>query len=173
MLRRSPDLVAAADLDQGAEIHHRHPVGDVLDHRQIVADEQVGNPELRLQVLQQIDHLRPHRDVERRHRLVADDQFRAERQGSGDADALALATGELVRIPVCESRIEPDEPHDLRDARPFLDFYLMHKNGPHVTRVGMIQCARQLIGDVRVQSPAEGDVDHLRTTADAKEGFAI
>ena len=54
-------------------------------------------PALALQVLQQVDHLRLDRDVERRDRLVAHDQLRAERQRAGDADALALAARELVR----------------------------------------------------------------------------
>ena len=52
-------------------------MADVLDHRQVVRDEQVGQAELVLQVHQQVDDLRLHRHVERRHRLVADDQARA------------------------------------------------------------------------------------------------
>ena len=71
---------------------------DVLDHRQVVGDEQVGEAELLLQVLEQVDHLRLDRDVERRDRLVADDQLRLDRERARDADALALAAGELVRI---------------------------------------------------------------------------
>ncbi len=98
MLRAAPDLVAPADLDQRAEIHHRHPVGDVLDHREVVADEKIGDAEPALEVLQQVDHLGAHRHVERRDGLVADDQLGAERQRAGDADALALAAGEFVRI---------------------------------------------------------------------------
>ena len=53
---------------------------------------------LLLQVLQQVDHLRLDRDVERRHRLVADDQLGLDGERAGDADALALAAGELVRV---------------------------------------------------------------------------
>ena len=51
-----------------------------------------------LQVLQQIDDLRLDRDVERRDRLVAHDQLRLDRERARDADALALAAGEFVRI---------------------------------------------------------------------------
>jgi hypothetical protein len=40
-----------------------------------VADEQIGQPELALQVLHQVDDLRLDRDVQRRDRLVADDEF--------------------------------------------------------------------------------------------------
>ena len=80
------------------EIHHRDARADVLDHRQIVRDEQVGEAEFLLQVFQQVDDLRLDRDVERGDRLVADDQLRRHRQRPGDADALALAAGELVRV---------------------------------------------------------------------------
>ena len=48
------DLVAGADLDDLAEVHHRHPVGDVAHHRQVVGDEEVGEAELVLQLLEQV-----------------------------------------------------------------------------------------------------------------------
>ena len=41
-----------------AEIHHRDAVGDVLHHREIVRDEDVGEPEALLQVAQQVEDLR-------------------------------------------------------------------------------------------------------------------
>ena len=84
-------------LDDPAEIHHGDAVADVLDHRQVVRDEQVRQAELALQVHQQVDDLRLDRHVERGDRLVADDQLRVERQRPRDADALPLAAGELVR----------------------------------------------------------------------------
>ena len=39
-------------------------------------------------------------DVERRHRFVEHEQRGRDGQRASDADALALATGELVRIPI-------------------------------------------------------------------------
>src|SRR5258707_12770557 len=63
---------------------------------------------LALQVDQQIDHLGLDRYVERRYRLVADDQARPERQRARDADALALAAGELVRVILHLIRPEAD-----------------------------------------------------------------
>ena len=83
-------------------------MADVLDDRDVVGDEQVGEAELLLQVAQQVDDLRLHRHVERRHRLVADDQARVERQGAGDADALALPAGEFVRVAVERLGPQPD-----------------------------------------------------------------
>ena len=85
-------------LDDAAEIHHRDAVGDVLHHREVVRDEDIGEPEPPLQVAQQIEDLRADRDVERRDRLVADDQLRLDRERARDGDALALAAGEFVRI---------------------------------------------------------------------------
>ena len=63
----------------------------------VVADEQEGETQLALEIEHQVDHLRLDRDVERRDRLVGHDQPRLERQRAGDAQALALAAGELVR----------------------------------------------------------------------------
>jgi hypothetical protein len=64
-------------------------------HAEVVRDEQVGEPELVLQVHQQVQHLRLHRNVERRDRLVGDDERGLTDQRAGDADALALAAGEF------------------------------------------------------------------------------
>ena len=38
------------------------------------------------------------RNIERRDRLVGDDELGVHRERAGDADALALSAGELVRI---------------------------------------------------------------------------
>ena len=45
-------------------------------HREVVRDEQVGQPVTLLDVLHQVQHLRLHRHVERRGRLVADQELR-------------------------------------------------------------------------------------------------
>ena len=50
-----------------------------------------------LQLGEQLEHPGLHRDVERRRRLVGDQQVGVERERAGQADALALAAGELVR----------------------------------------------------------------------------
>ena len=49
-------------------------------------------------------------------RLVGDDDARIERERAGDADALALAAREGVRIALHRHRIEADELHQLGDA---------------------------------------------------------
>ena len=74
-----------------------------------MGDEQQRQAVAPLHVLEQIEDLGADRDVERRHRLVADHQLRLEDQRAGDADALALAAGELVRQAAHDQvGIEPD-----------------------------------------------------------------
>ena len=74
--RRADDRLGRADLHDLAEVHHRDPVGDDPGQRQVVGDEQVGQPALRAQVEHQPQQLGPDRDVEHRDRLVGDDDAR-------------------------------------------------------------------------------------------------
>ena len=76
-----------------AEVHDRHPVADVAHHAQVVGDEQVGETELVLQLLEQVDDLRLDGDVEGGDRLVADYELRLDGEGSRDDDTLQLAAG--------------------------------------------------------------------------------
>ena len=59
------------------------PVAEVLDDRQVVADEQVGQVEVAAQVEEQVQDLALDRHVERRHGLVADDEVRARGRAPG------------------------------------------------------------------------------------------
>ena len=118
MQRRRIDRPLIRDLDDFAEIHHRHPIRDMLHHAQIMRDEQQGQPQLRLQILQQIDDLRLHRDVERRHRLVAHHQPWPQYQRPRDPHPLALAAGKLMRKPLRRPHRQPDQPQHLRHLPP-------------------------------------------------------
>ncbi len=83
-------------------MHDDDAVGEPVDHRQVVADEQAREAEVGLQLLEQVEHARLHRHVERA--LVGSSAISssAQRERTGDADALTLTAGELVRIPVAE-----------------------------------------------------------------------
>jgi hypothetical protein len=98
MGRRLEDLPPAALLHHLAEEHHQHPVAHMLDHAQVVADHDVGEAELFLQIEQQVDDLGADRDVEGGDRLIEHNDLRFEDQRAGDTDALALAAGEFVRV---------------------------------------------------------------------------
>ena len=94
--RAREELVGRRDLDDLAEVHDGDPVAHVADDREVVRDEEVGEPQLVLQVGEQVEDLRLDRDVERRDRLVADDQLGMQRERARDADALALTAGEVA-----------------------------------------------------------------------------
>ena len=117
MERLGVEVVRGLDLDDLAEVHDRDPVGDVADDGEVVGDEQVGQPEVRLEPLEQVDDLRLDRHVEGADRLVADDDLGLDGERPGDADALALAAAELVRIALDERGVETDQLEQLGDAR--------------------------------------------------------
>ena len=102
------EVARGRELDDAAEVHDADAVGDVVDDGEIVRDEEVREPEPPLQVAHQVQHLRLHRHVERRRRLVADEERRVRRQRARDRDALPLAARELVRILRAVGRREAD-----------------------------------------------------------------
>jgi|CXWJ01.1.fsa_nt_gi hypothetical protein len=59
------------------------------------------------------------------------------------------------------------------EARPFFDLYLMNQRMPHIAGIRMIERVWELVWQVRVQRPAEGDVHHLASAADAEEWLVI
>ena len=75
MQRVLEDIRRFAVLDQIAQIHNADGVGDMLDNAQVMADEQVGQLVLFLQVLEQVDDLRLNGHVQCGNRLVADDKL--------------------------------------------------------------------------------------------------
>ena len=68
------DRVGGAEFDEAAEIHDRDAVADMRDHGEVVADEDIGQPEVALQIGEQVEHVGLDRDIERGDDLVADDQ---------------------------------------------------------------------------------------------------
>ena len=108
MARRAKQRRTLGGLDDAPEIHDRDAGRDMLDDREIVADEDVGQAEVALEVEQQVENLRLHRDIERRGRLVEHDDLGLDHERAGDGDALALAAAELVGIDVGVARRQAD-----------------------------------------------------------------
>ena len=98
MTRVLVQILGRSHLDDLAEIHDRHAITHVLDDRQVVSDEEVREAEVPLEIPEKIDHLGLDGYIERRDRLIADDEIRLHGQRAGDTDALPLAATELVRI---------------------------------------------------------------------------
>ncbi len=81
-----------------------------------MADEEHRQAETGAEVLQQVQDLGLHGDIERGDRLVGDDQLWLHGERPGDADALALAAGEFMWIAVGMLRLQADELQEFGDA---------------------------------------------------------
>ncbi len=136
MQRRGEHRLGRAGLDQAAEIHDGQAVADMADHRQIVGDDHGGEAELALQVLDQVEHVALHGDVEAGRRLVGEQQMRAHRQRARDADAARLAAGQLVREAVDEGAGQAD----LRQHGPGGGVAVGNRHALHDERLGEQAC---------------------------------
>jgi hypothetical protein len=101
------DLVGRPDLHDLAAKEHADPVGQRPDDCQVMRDEQHGDAVLGLQPPQERQHIRLHRNVQRRENLIAEQQRGLRRQRPCDRDSLALTAGELVGETRGVALIEP------------------------------------------------------------------
>src|SRR5438093_12694445 len=102
------DGLRLRQLNHLPQIHHHYAMTDMFDDGEVMRDEQVRDPALLLQVLQQVDDLRLDRNVERAYGLIADNHLRLDREGSRDADALPLTAAEFVWVALCVRGVEAD-----------------------------------------------------------------
>ncbi len=98
--RRVEDLVEIAALDDQAVVHDQHPVGDLGDDAEVVGDQDRRQAAFAVEPLEQGEDLGLHGDVERRRRLVGDQDLGLERQRHRDHRPLAHPARELVRVVV-------------------------------------------------------------------------
>ena len=93
--------------DDPAQIHDRDPMADVLDDGEVVGDEEISKAVALLEVLKQVNDLCLHRNVECANRLIANNELWPNTKGAGDADPLALAAAELMRVSLGVLRVQP------------------------------------------------------------------
>ena len=92
------DIAHWADFGDAAGIHHRDAVGGLRDYAHIVGHEHHGRAVIASEPFDQGNDLGLHRNVERRGRLVGDDQFRFGADRQRNDDTLTHAAREFVRI---------------------------------------------------------------------------
>ena len=95
---RGKDPFDGAVFDDLAFLHHADLLRDLAHDAEVVGDEQKRHTEPFLDVLQKFDDLRLDGNVERGGRLVGDQQVGFVGERHGDHDALALPSGQLMRI---------------------------------------------------------------------------
>ena len=83
--------------DDASGVHDRDAVRHFGDDAQVVGDQEQRESEPSLKVAEQIEDLRLDRDVERRRRLVGDEERWPAGERQGDEGALAQAARELMR----------------------------------------------------------------------------
>src|SRR5438067_11242125 len=85
-------------LDELTQVHHANAFAHVIDRPEVMRDQEHGELEVVLQCSQQVENLRLDRYVQRRNRLIGDDEPRLHGQRSRDDQALPLSTTELMRV---------------------------------------------------------------------------
>jgi hypothetical protein len=110
-------VVDPGRLDEVPQVHHRNRVGHIPGHVDLVRDHQVAEPQLALQVLQQVDDESLDADVQARGRLVQHEYGGLDRQRPGDRDPLHLAAAHPAREPDGEGRWQPDQVEKLAHPR--------------------------------------------------------
>ena len=85
-------------LDDLAGVHHGDVVGAPGHDAEVVGDEHHRHVAVSLLVLEEVEDLRLHRDVERGGGLVGEEHRRAAGERDRDRDALAHAARQLVRV---------------------------------------------------------------------------
>ena len=93
-----------SSLHNEAEVHNGDPVGDHFHDGEVMRNENVGQIEFLLQMMEEVQHLGLDGNVQSGNGLVGDDELRFYGQGPGDSDTLFLTAGELVRITLCVFR---------------------------------------------------------------------
>src|SRR5919108_1138332 len=105
--------MSGRDLVEAASRHHGDSVGHVINDGQIVRDEEISELELALKVLEKIEDLGLHRNVECGHGLVANHHIRIESKRACNTNSLPLAARKAVRVAVQEARVETNRVHQL------------------------------------------------------------
>ena len=121
MYRFAEDLLRGSRLQHMSKMENTDAVRDIFYHGQVMSDKEVGGMGLLLNILHQVYHLGLNGYVESRDTFISDDQFGVHDQGSGNADPLALSSGELMGIAAVVFRCQSDlfqDPADL--LLPFL-----------------------------------------------------
>jgi hypothetical protein len=96
-------------LDNVTEVHHRNLWTEVSNDSEVVCDEQERNVEFFLQSLKQVNDLSLNRHVQCRDGFIGYEQLWLQCQRACDANALTLAAGEFVGVPVVVFGVQTHE----------------------------------------------------------------
>ena len=92
MFRIGKQGISICDLDNAAEIHHPHPIRDMMHDGKVMGNEQIGQPKIALQVLHDIENLRLNRHIKRGGRLVTHQELWVHSKRACNGNTLTLTT---------------------------------------------------------------------------------
>ena len=95
MLGVGEELVHRVLLHDAPLLHHDDPAADLIDHIEVVADEEIAQVVLLFEVHQQPEDLGLDGHVQGAHRLVGQDEPGVGDDGAGDGDPLPLSAGDF------------------------------------------------------------------------------
>ena len=98
MARVAKERVRGRRLDDLAGVHHGDTVRDARHDAEIVGDEDEGDAELALKIGEEAQNLRLDGHVERRRRLVGDEEVGVAHERHRDHHALAEPARKLMRV---------------------------------------------------------------------------
>ncbi len=118
MQRLLEEVLCPSHLDETARIHHRNALAGLRHHSHVVRDEDDRQAKLPAQFGQELEDLVLHRHVERRRRLIRQDNLWRAGKRRRNHNTLAHAAAEGMRIIVHAplGRRDPDEAHQLDRA---------------------------------------------------------
>jgi hypothetical protein len=92
------DLLRSTHLNKFTGTHDCNPRRQLSHDRKAVRDEDVGQAELALKILQQEQHLGANGYVQCGDRFIRNEQLGPQDQRASNSEALTLAAGKFVRI---------------------------------------------------------------------------
>ena len=111
------EIARTADLRKRAVAHHRDLVGEGQRLGLVVRDQHGGDAGAFQKLGDRLAHGCAQAGIQRRKRLVQQHQARLHRHGARQRHALLLPARKLVRPPIQDTLVQPDDIGELGDAR--------------------------------------------------------
>lgn len=108
MARGTAEVPGGTGFNNFSEVHDKHALADVFDQSEIVRDEEIREVMLLLEIGKEVDDLGLDRDVQSTDRFITDNELWLNSESASNADALALAAAEFMRITSDVRGIEAD-----------------------------------------------------------------
>ena len=105
--------VFSSKLHLVAQVHDHNSICNVADNREVVANKDVCQTVIFLQLFKQVNYLCLNRNVQCRNRLIADNNLWLKHNSARDTNTLTLTARELMRVAVLKLKVKANFLHNL------------------------------------------------------------